>query len=98
MRTSRLLIGLAIACSGSLAAAQTGRGRGARSADAAPAAWFGVPMPPPLGKEPAVIVGSRAPLPFVMPPGEAASPELVGATIRKDLEAIVGFATESRTT
>jgi hypothetical protein len=75
-----------------------GRGRGGRSAAATPAAWFGVPLPPPLGKEPAVIVGSRAPVPFVMPPGEAASLELVGATIRRDLEAIVGFATESRTT
>lgn len=60
--------------------------------------WFGQPLPPPFGKEPAVIVGKRAPRPFVLPAGEAASPELVGAEIRKDLEAIVAISKESRAT
>ena len=78
---------------------QTGRGRGGRgSAPSAPAAWFGVPLPPPLFKEPAVIVGSRQPFPFVMPANESASPELTGTAIRKDLESIVAFANESRST
>jgi hypothetical protein len=72
-----------------------GRGRTARRTDGP---WFGVTLPPPAGKDPAVIVGGRAPLPFVMPPGEAKSPELSGAAIRADVEKIVGFATESRTT
>ena len=74
-----------------------GRGRGGRSVDLS-GPWLGVPLPPPLGKEPAVIVGSRAPVPFVMPAGEPPSPELTGAAIRKDVAAIVDFATESRTT
>jgi hypothetical protein len=71
-----------------------GRGRAARRTDGP---WFGVTLPPTSAKDPAVIVGSRAPLPFVMPPGEAKSPELNGATIRADVEKVVGFATESRT-
>jgi hypothetical protein len=58
--------------------------------------WFGLPLPPPLGKEPAVIVGDRAPRPVTLPAGEPPSPELVGTAIRADLETIVGFAKESR--
>lgn len=58
--------------------------------------WFGLPLPPPPGAEPAVIVGTRAPRPVTLPPGEAASPELSGAAIRADLETIVGFSRESR--
>jgi hypothetical protein len=61
-----------------------------------PAPWFGVPLPPPLGKDPAVIVGDRAPRPMVLPSGEAPSPELTGATLKADVEAIVNFAKESR--
>jgi Peptidase family M28 len=81
---------------GSGRGAPAGRGRGGRSVDMS-GPWLGVTLPPPLGKEPAVIVGSRAPVPFVMPAGEAASPELTGGAIRKDVDAIVAFATESRT-
>jgi hypothetical protein len=44
-----------------------------------------------------VIVGDRSPRPVTLPAGEPASPELVGTTIRADLETIVGFAKESRT-
>ena len=40
---------------------------------AKPGPWFGVPLPPPLGKEPAVIVGDRAPRPVVLPSGETPS-------------------------
>jgi peptidase M28-like protein len=75
----------------------SGRGRGAQ-ARVKEGPWFGLPLPPPLGAEPAVIVGDRQPRPFVMPDGEPAAPELAGATIRKDLEAIVGISKESRAT
>ncbi len=76
-----------------------GRGLGpAPARPVAPAAWFGLPLPPPFGKEPAVIVGDRAPRPVILPAGEPASPELVGSTIRADLETIVGFSKESRAT
>ncbi|HEY1912773.1 MAG TPA: M28 family peptidase [Vicinamibacterales bacterium] len=99
-----VMIVASLAALGSVTAAQVqsgagrGGGRGAAAAPVpVPAAWFGVPLPSPFGKEPAVIVGSRTPTPFVMPPTEAASPELTGAAIRKDLDAVVAFATESRT-
>jgi hypothetical protein len=65
---------------------------------AKPGPWFGVALPPPLGKEPAVIVGDREPRPAILPAGEPASPELEGAALRADLETIVGFAKESRST
>ena len=65
-------------------------------AAAKPGRWFGVPLPPPLGKEPAVLVGDRSPRPFASPPGEAAAPELVGAAIKADVETIVGFSRDSR--
>ena len=73
------------------------RGRGARGGTGQ-GPWFGVMLPPPLGKDPAVIVGERQPRPFVMPQGEAAAPELTGSTIRSDIDTIVGFAKESRRT
>src|SRR5262245_58975942 len=60
--------------------------------------WFGLTLPTGPGTEPAVIVGQRAPHPIVLPPGEPASPELTGAAIRADLERIVGFSNDSRTT
>ena len=65
-------------------------------AAAKPGPWFGVPLPPPLGKEPAVIVGDRSPRPVTLPPGEPAAPELVGAPIKADVETIVGFSKESQ--
>src|SRR5687767_3392317 len=61
-----------------------------------PGPWFGVPLPPPLGKEPAVLVGDRSPRPVTLPAGEAAAAELVGAAIKADVETIVGFSKESR--
>jgi hypothetical protein len=69
-----------------------------RSARTAGGPWFGEPLPPPFGKEPAVIVGKRTPRPVVLPPDEPSNEELVGASIRKDLEAIVGISKESRAT
>jgi len=74
------------------------RGRGRGRGQNAPGPWFGVMLPPGLGAEPAIVVGDRQPRPFIMPAGEVAAPELVGANIRKDLEAIVGIAKESRAT
>src|SRR5262245_66264757 len=58
--------------------------------------WFGLPAPTGPGTEPAVIVGNRPPHPVVLPPDEKASSELTGASIRADLERIVGFSKESR--
>jgi hypothetical protein len=69
-----------------------------RAAAAKPGPWFGVPLPPPLGQDPAVIVGDRAPRPVVLPSGEAPAPELTGATIKADVDAIVGIAKASRNT
>ena len=74
-----------------------GRGRGAAEAHKN-GPWFGVALPPPPGKEPAVIVGDRAPRPVTLPPGEAATPELTAANIRADLETIVNISKESRRT
>src|SRR5262245_57718794 len=57
--------------------------------------WFGVPLPPAPGKEPAVIVGDRSPRPVALP-ADAESPELGSAAIRADLTTIVEFSNESR--
>src|SRR5262245_1535065 len=93
MQLARTLFAVAVAISafGRPALAQQGRGSAAK-----PGPWFGVPLPPPLGQDPAVIVGDRAPRPVVLPSGEAPSPELTGTTIKADVEAIVNFAKESR--
>ena len=69
---------------------------GAAQAPAKHSAWFGVPLPPSPGKEPAVMVGDRAPRPVSVPAGEPPAPELSGAAIKADLETIVGFSKESR--
>lgn len=45
-----------------------------------------------------MIVGKRAPRPFVLPAGKSASLELIGVSIWRDLEAIVGISKESRAT
>lgn len=66
--------------------------RPARRADGP---WFGLPLPPAPGKEPAVIVGNRAPRPVTMAP-DPQSPELTSAVIRADLTTIVGFSKKSR--
>jgi hypothetical protein len=65
---------------------------------AKPTPWFGLHLPPPPGKEPAVMVGPRAPRPVTLPAAEPSAPELTGTAIRTDLDTIVGFAKESRTT
>ena len=94
MQLTRRVFAVAIALStfGVPAFAQQGR------AAAKPGPWFGVPLPPPLGQDPAVIVGDRAPRPVVLPSGEAPSPELTGATIKADVDTIVNIAKESRST
>jgi hypothetical protein len=58
--------------------------------------WFGLTPPTGPGTPPAVIVGTRAPRPVTLPPGEPNAPELTGAAIRADLEAIVGISRASR--
>ena len=51
-----------------LAQEPAGRG-GANRAPAAPGPWFNVPLPPPFGQAPAVIVGARQPRPVVTAAG-----------------------------
>jgi Peptidase family M28 len=94
--SANLLILAAAVLSGtaSLCVAQTApRARAA----SAPAPWFGVPLPPKLGGVPAVLVGPRGVRPAIVPSGEPKSPELEGASIRADLDTIVSFSKESRT-
>ena len=59
-------------------------------------AWFGLPLPPKQGAQPAVVAGKRGPRPLTLPPGEAAAPEFEGRTMRADLEMLVEFARQSR--
>lgn len=58
--------------------------------------WFGAPLPPPVGAEPAVVVGARAPRPVLVPLGAPEGPEFSAAALRTDLTTIVGFSKESR--
>ncbi len=76
--------------------AQPPRSREAPSPPAGP--WFSVPLPPKLGGVPAVLVGDRGTRPAIVPAGEATYRELTGANIRADLDTIVGFSKESRST
>jgi len=41
-----------------------------QSSKPASGAWFGLPLPPPMGATPAVIVGPRGPRPVAVPPGD----------------------------
>jgi hypothetical protein len=58
--------------------------------------WFGLTLPPPMSTDPAVRMGDRAPRAVSAPSGEAASPELLGAALKADVETIVNFAKDSR--
>lgn len=57
--------------------------------------WFGVSLPPKTGADVAVKVGSRPPRPIA---ADAAAPEFNGASIKADVETIVGFARTAQTT
>jgi len=57
--------------------------------------WFGVTLPPKAGADVAVKVGSRPPRPIA---ADAAAPEFNGASIKADVETIVGFARTAQTT
>src|SRR4051794_27403949 len=60
--------------------------------------WFGLTLPPPLGAEPAVLVGNRAPRPVRVPPNAPSGAEFNATTLRADLTTVVGFSRESRAT
>jgi hypothetical protein len=62
------------------------------------ATWLGVPLPDGLGDphKPILDVSARKPAAAVVPAGEEGNRDLAGAAIRKDLEAIVGFARADR--
>jgi hypothetical protein len=97
MRVAALLYALLVAASSSvlLPAHSDAQTRPTRK-EAAEGPWFGLTLPPPLGKAPDVIVGERAPRPVVLPVGDPSAPELSGPALRKDLETIIGFSKESR--
>jgi hypothetical protein len=62
-----------------------------------PDPWFGVRLPPGFDPEvPQVTIGTRGPVPALVPPGEGRHLEFAGERIRKDLEAIIGFSKQSR--
>jgi hypothetical protein len=65
---------------------------------AAQSPWFDVPPPSGLGDphRPILDVSSLKPARASVPAGEEAHRDLTGATIRKDLEAIVGFSRADR--
>lgn len=70
---------------------------GLRAQSAPEGPWFGVTLPPAFVPHTApVLIGERGPAPAVVPPGEEGYRHLVGETIRRDLETIVGFSRESR--
>ena len=69
-----------------------------RRAEPVPGPWFSVPLPPDRGAVPAVVVGDRGTRPAIVPAGEAGYRELDGRAIRADVETVIAFATESRTT
>lgn len=62
------------------------------------AAWFGVALPAGLGNphRPIMDVAKATAPPAVVPSGEEGYRDLAGAVIRRDLEAIVGFARADR--
>ena len=51
--------------------------------------WFGVTLPPKAGAAPAIKVGARPPRPTS---ADTAAPEFAGASLKTDVETIVGFA------
>ena len=67
-----------------------------RQGAADPAPWFGLPLPPGLSPHATPLqLGSREPVPAVVPSGEETHVALDGETIRRDLETIVGFSKNS---
>ena len=62
------------------------------------AQWFGVPLPGGLGDphRPILDVSTTTPPAAIVPAGEERHRDLTGLAIRKDLEAIVGFAKADR--
>lgn len=62
-----------------------------------PGPWFGLTLPAGGSTSPAVRVGARAARPVALPPGESAAAEFNSAAMKADVDAIVGFSRESRT-
>jgi len=89
------VIALVVGTSPAAAQDEEAFGRRPRPTSGQPA-WFSLPMPPAPGASPAVVVGTRGPRGVTLPPGEPAAPELTGAAIRKDLDALVAISKESR--
>lgn len=92
------IVGLALLLAASAVTRPVAQTSTSRRAEAPPGPWFNVPLPPKRGAVPAVVVGDRGTRVAVVPAGESGYRELEGAKIRADLETIVAFSTESRTT
>ncbi len=98
-RPERLVAALALAVSGACADApgpDPAEGAGAVASNPPAEAWFGVPLPPPFEPHTLQVLGGRPAAPAAVPAGEGGRTHLEGASIRADLETIVGFARESR--
>ena len=93
MRASLVVVASVWVFATSAAAQDEGPAR--RPSGSGSTAWFGLHLPSSSATLPPVVVGTRGPRPVTLPAGEPSAPEFVGATIRKDLEAIVGIARES---
>ena len=88
-----ILVALAV-----LSLSNIGHAQGRSGAAKGDGPWFGLPLPPRMSADAAVRVGTRAARPVILPAGEAASPELLGATLKADVDTIVNFAKQSRAT
>lgn len=63
---------------------------------AQPAAWYGLPLPPPsAAHDVPALIGDRGPAPARFPPEEAGFAELVGERLHQDLRTLVGFSHQS---
>ena len=67
-------------------------------AQSADGPWFGVTLPPGFAPHALQVISERPAAPAVVPSGESGYQELRGSSIQADLERIVDFAKESRTT
>src|SRR5262245_10582978 len=93
---SRLLLGGLMLLVAGPAVGQQESANAAASSRAA--AWFGVPLPSGLGDphRPILDVSSIKPAPAVVPAGEEGYTDLTGASVRRNLEAIVGISRADR--
>ena len=91
----RMHLLLALAMAGAAACSEMPGAEAPETAGDEP--WFGVTLPPGLTPHALEVISERPAAPAVVPPDEARFMELSGTEIQRDLEAIVAFSRESRT-